>query len=236
VFTSKRFIFIDIQGWSGKKVKYMSIPWTTITVFSVQSAGSFLDKDSAVMLWTDFDDLIYPPKSDEDDTPSPPIPRYSFIEVDFRKDCVDLYSIHRYLSERCLRVEGCHKDAEGYYVPNLRPYNMPVFQESLTTQPDALDSFLSWLGNDSHEINPAEVTARLHDGQLLQANKKAVLAYKCGRDELILTNKRVFIIYVQGYPERKLPTRAYPSHPFRILVLKVQDLEIETQSLLFGLR
>jgi hypothetical protein len=210
IFTSKRFISIDKKGFSGKKLEYMSIPWTTITAFGVQSAGSFMDKDSEMMLWTDFDDVFYPPK-DGDDPPPPPIPRFSYIKVDFQKDRVDMFAIHRYLSERCLRVEGNHKDADGYYVPNLRPYDMPVLQNTLTTPPGTLDSLLSWLGDDAHAINPSEIQSKFHDLQLLQADEKAVLAYKCGRDILTLTNKRIFIIDVKGFSGKRI---AYKSVPY----------------------
>ena len=58
LFTGKRLIFVDIQGFMGmgKKVEYISIPWKTVSAFSVRSAGSMLDKDSEMCLWLDFDD------------------------------------------------------------------------------------------------------------------------------------------------------------------------------------
>jgi len=211
IFTSKRFISVDMKGFIGKLVEYTSIPWTSITAFQVQSAGSFMDKDSEMMLWTDFDDVFNPPKDNSDDPPPPPIPRYSYIKIDFQKDRVDLFVIHRYLSERCLRAEGGRKDVDGYYVPNLRPYNMPVSQDIFTSKPGTLDSLLSWLGNDAHAVNASEVNAQFHSMQLFQTDEKAVLAYKCGRDTLILTNKRVFIVDLQGFSGKRV---AYKSVPY----------------------
>lgn len=41
VFTNKRLILIDRQGFSGKKVEYKSIPYSSIKYFSVETAGTF---------------------------------------------------------------------------------------------------------------------------------------------------------------------------------------------------
>lgn len=41
VFTDKRLILIDKQGISGKKVEFHSIPYKSISHFSVETAGTF---------------------------------------------------------------------------------------------------------------------------------------------------------------------------------------------------
>ncbi len=41
IFTNKRLIMIDKQGVRGKKVDYHSIPYQSITHFSVETAGTF---------------------------------------------------------------------------------------------------------------------------------------------------------------------------------------------------
>jgi len=41
IFTNKRLILIDKQGLTGKRVEYLSIPYKSISYFSVQSAGNF---------------------------------------------------------------------------------------------------------------------------------------------------------------------------------------------------
>ncbi|WP_320170130.1 PH domain-containing protein [Maridesulfovibrio sp.] len=50
VFTGARLILIDKQGLTGKKVEYLSIPYKSITTFSVETAGHF-DMDSELTLW-----------------------------------------------------------------------------------------------------------------------------------------------------------------------------------------
>jgi Bacterial PH domain len=45
VFTNERLILIDKQGMTGKKIELHSIPYSKITHFSVETAGT-LDLDS----------------------------------------------------------------------------------------------------------------------------------------------------------------------------------------------
>ena len=50
VFTNKRLILVDKQGITGKKVEYHSIPYKSITHFSIETAGSF-DLDAELKIW-----------------------------------------------------------------------------------------------------------------------------------------------------------------------------------------
>ena len=50
VFTNKRIITINIQGLTGKKVDFTSLPYKKIQAFSVETAGAF-DLDSELDLW-----------------------------------------------------------------------------------------------------------------------------------------------------------------------------------------
>lgn len=50
VFTNTRLILIDKQGVTGKKVEYHSIPYKSITHFSVETAGTF-DMDAELNIW-----------------------------------------------------------------------------------------------------------------------------------------------------------------------------------------
>lgn len=50
VFTNKRIIAINIQGITGKKKDFTSLPYSKVQAFSVESAGTF-DLDSELELW-----------------------------------------------------------------------------------------------------------------------------------------------------------------------------------------
>lgn len=50
IFTNKRVISINVQGMTGKKKDYTSLPYSKITAFSVETAGAF-DLDGELDLW-----------------------------------------------------------------------------------------------------------------------------------------------------------------------------------------
>jgi hypothetical protein len=50
VFTDKRFVIVDKQGMTGSKVAYHSIPYKSITHFSIETAGAF-DLDAELKVW-----------------------------------------------------------------------------------------------------------------------------------------------------------------------------------------
>ncbi len=50
IFTNRRIIAINVQGISGKKMDYTSLPYSKIQAFSVETAGTF-DLDSELELW-----------------------------------------------------------------------------------------------------------------------------------------------------------------------------------------
>jgi hypothetical protein len=49
-FTSKRIIAVNIQGMTGKKKDFTSLPLAKVQAFSIETAGTF-DRDSELELW-----------------------------------------------------------------------------------------------------------------------------------------------------------------------------------------
>ena len=50
VFTDYRLILVDKQGMTGKKVSYRSIPYRSVSRFSVETSGHF-DLDAELKIW-----------------------------------------------------------------------------------------------------------------------------------------------------------------------------------------
>ena len=50
VFTNKRLIMLDVQGVTGSKREYRSVPYHSINQFSVETGGTF-DDDCEMKLW-----------------------------------------------------------------------------------------------------------------------------------------------------------------------------------------
>ncbi|SBN62988.1 PH domain-containing protein [Curtobacterium sp. 9128] len=50
VFTDKRILAVNVQGMTGKKRDFTSMPYSKIQAFSVETAGTF-DLDAELELW-----------------------------------------------------------------------------------------------------------------------------------------------------------------------------------------
>lgn len=50
IFTDKRIVVVNVQGMTGKKQDFTSLPYSKIQSFSVETAGT-LDRDSELELW-----------------------------------------------------------------------------------------------------------------------------------------------------------------------------------------
>ncbi|MBQ7776752.1 MAG: PH domain-containing protein [Lachnospiraceae bacterium] len=50
VFTTKRIIAVNVQGVTGKKKDFSTLPYAKIQAFSIETAGT-LDLDSELELW-----------------------------------------------------------------------------------------------------------------------------------------------------------------------------------------
>ena len=50
MFTSRRLIIVDKQGMTGRKTEYTSVPYRSITRFSVETAGHF-ELDAELNIW-----------------------------------------------------------------------------------------------------------------------------------------------------------------------------------------
>ena len=50
LFTDRRLILVDRQGMSGRKTEYHSIPYRSITHFSIETAG-LLDGDAELVIY-----------------------------------------------------------------------------------------------------------------------------------------------------------------------------------------
>ena len=81
VFTDKRLVLVDKQGLTGSKVQYHSIPYRSVTHFSVETAGTF-DLEAELKIWIS-------------STPSP-------IAKTFNKS-LDIYEVQAVLASYVLR-------------------------------------------------------------------------------------------------------------------------------------
>ncbi len=50
IFTTKRLILVDKQGFTGSKIEYKSITYKSISRFSIETAGTF-DLEAELKIW-----------------------------------------------------------------------------------------------------------------------------------------------------------------------------------------
>jgi len=81
IFTDKRLILVDKQGVTGKKTEYHSIPYKSITHFSIETAGHF-DLEAELKIWISGTALP--------------------IEKQFNSS-LNIYELQKVLAEYCLR-------------------------------------------------------------------------------------------------------------------------------------
>lgn len=55
MFTNKRLILIDVQGLTGSKVEYKSLPYKSMSRFSLETPGTF-DLDAELKIWISSED------------------------------------------------------------------------------------------------------------------------------------------------------------------------------------
>jgi hypothetical protein len=182
IMTTHRVMKIDKQGFTGRKVLYLSLPWTKIKSYEVESAGTFdLDAKMGVVI-----------KS----------PWYNKeigagMEIDFSKGRADILAVNQFISAQ---VIGSADGASS------------VTREVLPAQGEGLvGQFLSWIGDDYKQISADEATEKLtSDPAMLLPDEMVDLAFKCGRDMIVYTTKRYMRIDTQGWTGQKVNYKSLP--------------------------
>lgn len=76
IFTSRKIIAIDVQGFTGSKKDFLIIPYSKATCFSVETAGTW-DFDAEFKVWSS---------------------GIGFVEFNFRKGAADMKELAIFLS------------------------------------------------------------------------------------------------------------------------------------------
>lgn len=81
MFTNKRLILIDVQGITGSKIEYKSMPYKNISRFSLETSGTF-DLDAELKIWISSENI-----------PS--------VSKKFNKS-IDVYEVQKYLASKVM--------------------------------------------------------------------------------------------------------------------------------------
>ena len=154
LFTTKRILFVDKKGWSGKKMAFTSFPYSSVKVFQVTTAGSF-DKDFELGFFTEvwFD----PPKCNGCENGcgnEQPTPGMSFLEFDINKNTTDILALYRYLGSKVYKY---NRSINPRLYPELAGQEehmvLPPIEPS---PPGAMDQLLNYFGQDFSHMDPQQ--------------------------------------------------------------------------------
>lgn len=179
-FTDKRLVVVDVKGLIGKKIEFLTILYSSIHAFSVQTAGAFLDRDTEMVLYTNMLGSLYK------------------IKQDFRNGKSNLWAIQKLLCNHILgddkqplpdinRLQG-HQDTPGGFfslITGLRFDQRPI---------------------DAVAMDRALHT----DPPILQGMEHVELAFQGHRDITLFTTKRVLMIDKKGLIGKKIEYMSIP--------------------------
>lgn len=206
ILTTHRAMKIDKQGFTGTKVLYLSLPYTKLKAYEVESAGSW-DLDSKMTL------TIKAPWYNKEVGPG--------LNIEFGKGRCDIIALSKYISAQVIG------NADG---------TSTVVRQMLPPQPEGMvGNFMSWLGDDYKQISKEEALQKFtSDPPIMLEDETIDLAFKCGRDFILFTTKRYMRIDTQGWSGQRVAYQSLPfkslmcflvtgaaSHPFD------QDAEIQ---------
>lgn len=86
IFTTHRYLIMDVQGITGRKVLYTSILWSSMRAFEVKTAGTLLDRDVEMAVYTSIKELKQ-------------------LKTELNKDKCDLMAIQRYIGDKVLGID-----------------------------------------------------------------------------------------------------------------------------------
>jgi len=182
IFTTHRAMKIDKQ-WLGKKVLYLSFPWTKVKKYEVCSAGTW-DLDAEMGL------TIKAPWYNRE--------MGKGLSIDFSRGRCDCIALNAFISAQ---VVGA---ADG-----TSTLSMDKLYEA---RPEGLiGEFFSWLGDDAVQIAAVDATMKFHNApKILLGDETVEIAFKCGKDFFMATTKRWIKVDVQSRDRSKVLVESVP--------------------------
>jgi hypothetical protein len=175
LFTNLRILLIDVQGLTGQKVEYNSIPYKAIRAWSVETAGVW-DTDTELKIHTK--NRWHMAK----------------LDIDFRTGRCDIAQINYFLSALIVGLPTDKKVDLG-----RKNYN----SGNREANPIKSGSF-GILGN-SWEVDSFEIESKLRkDPCLLLDEEKVLRAFQSGRDIDVYTDRRLIIIDTKGLTGKRV--------------------------------
>merc|ERR1711904_727496 len=96
----------------------------------------------------------------------------SYVEVNLRKDKVDLFAIQKYLAQRIMPMTN----GQDYKPPELQ-LDGPVKDMGENS------GIIDWIFSNNMQIDPAQIDQKFKSSPpILLDDEASIIAFKCGRD------------------------------------------------------
>jgi len=181
LFTNLRVMVIDVQGLSGRKIMYSSLPYRSIRGYAVTTAGQW-DRDSEVTLYTRNRWHI------------------ARLELDFRAGKTDVMQIQKLLSAFIVGRPTDNKIAFG-----------PKNYGGQAKKPLKFGSLKAAVLARSWETDAGTVNTKYHDEiPLLLEEENVLRAFESGRDMYVYTNRRLLLVDTKGMSGKSTKYKSIP--------------------------
>ena len=180
--TTKRIFMMDTKGFTGKKVQYLTIPFSSVRSFGVETASTF-DRDCEFFIdvkgfWN------------TQESPSHDSSISSRIKQDLSKGQCDVMAIHNFMSDRCVLFFA----DQTSFTPDLPPF---LHYTSLA-EPSAATKFNAFFDRDNmsmlstEEMNMLNQQLRYAPPLLLSEQFESIqIGFQRKKDLMLFTNLRV---------------------------------------------
>jgi len=184
IFTNRRVLLVNVKGITGKKIEFLTVPYSSIHGFYVQTAGAILDRSSELRIFTNMWGSLYR------------------IDQDFRSSKANLWGIQKVL---CNHVLGEDKDPlpDVDRFEGLKDSNGGIF---------GLISGLRYNERPIDAVMMDRVLH--HDPPILQGSEVVEMAFQGHRDVTLFTTKRLITIDKKGLFGKKIEYFSIPWHKF----------------------
>jgi hypothetical protein len=174
-FTSHRILIKEGKGIGSKRKNYVSIFYSKIQAWSVQTAGT-LDGDVELQVWST---------------------GIRWRKINFATSNVDIFQLQQVMNSKvgmAVLEARCTKDK----IDAIKPAH-------LSQKQTAAGNLIDFLGDNAKEVDAKKVEHRFkHETPILLEDEIVEAAFKSGRDTTCFTNKRLLLVDVQGLIGKKI--------------------------------
>lgn len=189
-FTSHRILIKDGKGVNSKRKNYVSVFYTKIQAWSVQTAGS-VDGDVELEVWSS---------------------GVRWKKISFATANVNIFQLQQLMNHKLEEANllTCNRKKRPQEMSKPDTFKDEDLNDQQASRIDqkqsATGNLIDFIGDNAKEVDPIKVETRLKSNAtpILLPTEHIHGAFKSGRDTICFTDKRLLLIDVQGLVGKKV--------------------------------